>query len=148
MGSVDIELDDVGEEQAAELRDKLKEMKFAAIITSPLKRARQTTEIIAEYHPSTPIVIADELRERETSEVTKAQLTTEITLACGMWRRRKLPEPKLSTNWRHEYFHSLTGFVNNIGAKIFCWLRMVELAQQFGVTTLDDQPVGIIWSMS
>ncbi len=65
MGSVDIDLNAEGERQAASARDKLASIKFDAIITSPLKRAKRTAEIIAKLHPDTPFIVAHELRERD-----------------------------------------------------------------------------------
>ncbi|MBR4762078.1 MAG: histidine phosphatase family protein [Clostridia bacterium] len=44
--AVDEELTDIGREQAVELREKIKDMNFDLIICSPLKRAKQTAEII------------------------------------------------------------------------------------------------------
>ncbi len=49
-GLVDIELNEKGIEQAKELKDKLKNVDFDLIITSPLKRAIKTANIINENH--------------------------------------------------------------------------------------------------
>jgi len=68
QGQVDIELNDEGRKQAAQMRDELADMHFDAIFVSPLARARETAEIIAEPHESTPVVIADELAERNFGE--------------------------------------------------------------------------------
>ncbi len=68
MGKVDIELNESGKGQAAETAEKLKDEKFDVIITSPLKRAKQTTEIIAQHHKDAPIVVADEISERDFGE--------------------------------------------------------------------------------
>ena len=64
QGTVDIELNDAGIRQAADMRDKLAEHAFAAIFTSPLKRATQTAEIIAEAHVDTPLIESSALAER------------------------------------------------------------------------------------
>lgn len=64
QGSVDIELNEMGRKQAIEMRDKLADRDFAAIFTSPLKRAAQTAEIIAEAHPDILLIEAPELIER------------------------------------------------------------------------------------
>ena len=64
QGRVDIELNETGRKQAAEMRDKLADKDFAAIISSPLKRAKQTADIIAELHKDMPLIEAQELSER------------------------------------------------------------------------------------
>lgn len=43
-----IELDDVGREQAAAVATRLQEVRFSAILTSPLERCRQTADIVAD----------------------------------------------------------------------------------------------------
>lgn len=49
-GLTDIELNEDGIKQAEELRDKLKDVNFDLIISSPLKRAVKTANIINECH--------------------------------------------------------------------------------------------------
>ena len=46
QGRKDIELNEVGKEQAMKIGEKIKDEKINIIITSPLKRARETAEII------------------------------------------------------------------------------------------------------
>lgn len=65
MGIADIEINEAGREEAIRTRDALRILSFAAIITSPLKRAVETSKIIIEGQPNTPLVIANELRERD-----------------------------------------------------------------------------------
>lgn len=65
MGVADIEMNEAGRAEAGQTRDTLRPLGFAAVISSPLKRAIQTAEIIAEAHPDTPVVVAEELRERD-----------------------------------------------------------------------------------
>ncbi len=48
QGSVDIALNENGLGQAREIAERLKEVKFQAIYSSPLQRARQTAQMIAE----------------------------------------------------------------------------------------------------
>ncbi len=43
-----VALDDVGRDQAVAVAERLKEVRFNAIVTSPLERCRQTAEIVAE----------------------------------------------------------------------------------------------------
>lgn len=68
MGHADIPLNDSGREQARETRNILGSVHFSAILTSPLVRARETADIIAELHQGTPVIITDELIERDFGE--------------------------------------------------------------------------------
>ncbi len=68
QGLADIEINDEGERQARTTRDGLAHQAFAAIITSPLKRAFRTAEIISEAHPDTPLIAETALCERDFGE--------------------------------------------------------------------------------
>lgn len=50
QGSTDIPLNDKGREQAQRAAEKLKEKEFDMILSSPLKRAYETAQIINKYH--------------------------------------------------------------------------------------------------
>lgn len=63
-GSTDVDLSEEGIRQAISTAELLKDIPFDVIVSSPLKRARTTAEIIGEYHPGTPIVFRDGFRER------------------------------------------------------------------------------------
>lgn len=62
MGQKDIELNQKGLEQADKAADLLKNIQFSSIITSPLKRALKTAQIISK-HNKTKITIIDNLKE-------------------------------------------------------------------------------------
>ena len=62
QGHSDIPLNETGVHQAEELRDKLKGLDFDVCYSSPLKRAAQTAEIVADG--CTKIVFDDDLKER------------------------------------------------------------------------------------
>lgn len=64
QGSTDIELNETGIEQAKLVSKKLKEEKIDRIISSPLKRAKQTAQIIAK-EVDCPIIYEEGLMERE-----------------------------------------------------------------------------------
>lgn len=64
---LDVPLNITGKEQAENLSEQLKNVKFDAIISSPLKRALQTAEIINKYH-NISIEIEDSLSERRAGE--------------------------------------------------------------------------------
>lgn len=61
-GSTDIPINIKGRKQAENLADKLSDIKFDVIISSPLLRARQTAEIIQKSCDA-PIIIIDEFSE-------------------------------------------------------------------------------------
>jgi len=63
QGHTDTPLNKIGEEQALELKEKLKNISFAAIFSSDLMRARQTAEIVRSSDTIT-IVTSPALRER------------------------------------------------------------------------------------
>lgn len=60
--SINLPLNDVGIAQAKAVGDKLKEAKLEVIFSSPLKRALQTAEIVAESL-SVPVIVKDDFRE-------------------------------------------------------------------------------------
>ena len=68
MGVADIDINEAGRVEAERTRDALAALGFVAILTSPLMRAQKTAEIIAEAHPGTLLIIAEELRERNFGE--------------------------------------------------------------------------------
>lgn len=63
QGVTDIELNETGVKQAQETREKLLNQKIDVIISSPLKRARKTAEII-KGERDIPLIIDDGLKER------------------------------------------------------------------------------------
>lgn len=64
QGCTDIELNETGIEQAKIAREKLLNYDIDLIISSPLKRAKKTAEIICEGR-NIPLIVSDSLRERE-----------------------------------------------------------------------------------
>ena len=76
QGRKDIELNEVGREQALITGKKIKDEKIDIIITSPLKRARETAEIINKQF-DVEIVEDDRLMERcygDFEGITKTEL--------------------------------------------------------------------------
>lgn len=65
QGRIDIELNEKGKEQAQEIREKLKEIKFDKVVSSPLKRALETAKIITNG----PIEIDERIIERCNGEL-------------------------------------------------------------------------------
>lgn len=67
QGQSDIPLNGIGVAQARSLRDQIRQrgLRFNAIYSSPLQRARKTAEIIAD---GGPIIIDDRLNERNIGQ--------------------------------------------------------------------------------
>lgn len=63
QGTTDIELNEIGKKQAEETGKKLLNYDIDIIISSPLKRAKKTAEIIRENR-NIPILLDDGLKER------------------------------------------------------------------------------------
>lgn len=65
QGRIDIKLNSKGREQAKEIKEKLKEIKFDKVFSSPLKRALETAKIITDND----IKIDERLIERCNGEL-------------------------------------------------------------------------------
>jgi len=63
---VDLDINEKGKEQARETAKQLDGIKFDRVICSPLKRAKQTIDII--YNGKIPVVIDERLIERDFGE--------------------------------------------------------------------------------
>lgn len=63
-GSTDVPLNNAGLQQAENLSEKLADKSFDIIISSPMKRARQTADMIKKHNLHIPIVILNDLAER------------------------------------------------------------------------------------
>lgn len=82
QGKTDIELNETGIKQAEAIREKLLNEKIDVIISSPLKRARKTAEIIG-IQRNIPIIIDSEIEERCFGEF-EGKKVKEINLD-GIW---------------------------------------------------------------
>jgi phosphoserine phosphatase len=96
-GSSDVELSEVGKEQAARVGLALKNTEIDAIYSSPLKRALETAQAIAGHH-NLKVQVEPDLREMEVGElegVSIAELGTSFGQFLLNWRRglgtEKLP---------------------------------------------------------
>ena len=56
-------LNALGQKQAALLATRLQSTKLDAIYSSPLLRAHETTRVVAQYHPTVPLHVDDDLQE-------------------------------------------------------------------------------------
>ncbi len=69
QGWIDVPLNDTGRQQARELAQDLADSGFSVIVSSPLRRALETAEIIAEVWQLPPPVLHEGLKERYFGEV-------------------------------------------------------------------------------
>lgn len=75
QGRKDISLNETGIKQAEELKDKLNNIKFDKVISSPLKRALETAKIIT--NDSNNIILDERIIERCNGEL-EGKLKTEV----------------------------------------------------------------------
>ena len=73
QGHMDIELNEEGRNQAQIVKEKLKDIHFDKVFSSPLKRAKETAQIICEQE----VVLDDRLKERFNGEL-EGQIIREI----------------------------------------------------------------------
>jgi probable phosphoglycerate mutase len=90
-GDSDIELNDTGLEQARKLATFLKNEPIATILSSPLKRAIATAEVIASHH-QLPIKIDERLSELKVGELEGVSVsnlgTTFSQFLIQWWQNR------------------------------------------------------------
>lgn len=79
--TTDEDLTEIGKQQAKELRDKIKNIKFDLIICSPLNRAKHTAEIININNNK--IIYDDRIRERSCGDLSGKPL--EVTNREEYW---------------------------------------------------------------
>jgi broad specificity phosphatase PhoE len=70
QGCEDIELNELGRLQAAQLAAYLSKQQWDVIISSPLKRAYETAQIIASHISLTNLILHEGLRERDYGEAS------------------------------------------------------------------------------
>ncbi|GAX07597.1 phosphoglycerate mutase [Secundilactobacillus silagincola] len=63
-GSMDVALDDKGQQQAAELAKKLRRQKLDVIIRSATTRTKQTAQPIIDDHPNATVYVNADLNEK------------------------------------------------------------------------------------
>lgn len=91
-GDSDIDLNDIGQEQARRLGVFLRNEPLAAIISSPLRRAVATAEVIASHH-QLPVEIDEGLKELKVGDLegmSLAKLTTTFSqFLLQRWQHRQ-----------------------------------------------------------
>ncbi len=88
-GSTDVPLSAEGRAQAAALRDRLATVPLAAIVASPLERARVTAEIVAAPHGQS---VATDARLREIAHghwegMTRGEVDAQFGSEADAWER-------------------------------------------------------------
>jgi alpha-ribazole phosphatase len=89
LGWTDVELNETGIKQAQMVSDKLKDTKFDYIISSPLKRAKTTAEIINKHH-NLRINYEDGLKERNFGlwdDLTYKEITERFPEESELWAK-------------------------------------------------------------
>lgn len=77
----DEDLTDIGIQQAFELKNKIKDIKFDIVISSPLLRAKHTENILTGYDDS--LITDERLRERDCGDLSGKSL--EVTNRDEYW---------------------------------------------------------------
>lgn len=113
QGKADIELNEIGIQQARETAEKLKNIKIDLIISSPLKRAKQTADIINEGR-NIPIVIDDRISERDFGEF-EGMATTDFDFNA-FWSYKQNKKYDKAENIE-EFFYRVFKFLNEVKDK-------------------------------
>lgn len=110
QGKADIELNEKGIEQAKATRDALKNEKIDLILCSPLKRAKQTADIINQGR-NIPMVIDERVAERDFGEF-EGMPNTDFDFNA-FWSYKQNLQYEKAENIK-KFFERVTNFLNNI----------------------------------
>lgn len=124
--SFDEDLTDIGVKQALELREKLKDISYDLIITSPLVRARHTTDLINVHHKE--ILIDERLKERSCGDLSDQPL--EVTNRDEYWNYNTVIQYGTSENMKG-FFHRIFTFLNELSNQDY---NSVLIVAHSGVT--------------
>jgi len=106
-------LTDLGRRQAQKLAEKLKLEHIDLAFVSPMDRARQTADIILQYHPDTVVQYALELSERSHGQYEGGPSSKPLE----DWHASGLPfgefKPEGGESW-FEAGERVTGFIHSI----------------------------------
>ena len=105
-------LNETGKKQAEQLRDKIKNIKYDFIISSPLSRARQTAAIINVYDKN--IIIDDRLKERDPGSLSGQPL--EVTNREEYWNYYTTIQYGTSENIK-KFFNRVYNFLDELKTK-------------------------------
>lgn len=113
--STDESLSQPGIQQAKQLAEELKDITFDVIISSPLKRAYQTAELLNEYH-HLPIKVDEVWRERDA----------DVHIDMAFW----IELFDFDKNIHHKNTESLNNFFQRI------YTAIEDLKQEYGDKTV------------
>ncbi|KKW08471.1 MAG: Phosphoglycerate mutase [Candidatus Kaiserbacteria bacterium GW2011_GWA2_49_19] len=91
-------LNDEGRRQAKELNENIAEMMFDVVFSSPLKRASETAEIIAQKR-NLPVILRDELKERDYGSLSGKTHQEADAFTKGKWAELRA----LDLNQKYDY---------------------------------------------
>lgn len=110
--STDEDLTKLGIQQAEELRDKIKNIKFDIIISSPLNRAKHTADIINVNNRK--IIYDDRIKERNCGDLSGKPL--EVTNREEYWNYNTTMQYGTSENIKL-FFERIYNFLDNLKTK-------------------------------
>lgn len=110
--SEDEDLTDIGIEQAFDLKEKIKNIEFDVVISSPLLRTIHTANIITNYDDS--IIIDERLKERDCGSLTGQSM--DITNREEYWNYYTNIQYGTSENIKH-FFERISDFLDELKKK-------------------------------
>ena len=116
LGWTDVELNETGLKQAEVVSEKLKSTKFDFILSSPLKRAKSTAQIINKQH-NHKIIYKDSLKERNFGlwdDLTYKEITEKFPVECEAWAKEWSNYSPPEGESAIEVYKNLTGFINKL----------------------------------
>ena len=120
---LDESLTELGIKQAAELRDKLKNIRFDAIMCSPLIRTRQTAEIINVNNYK--VVFDERIKERDYGDLAGKPLG--VIDRGKWWNYNSAGEYGTSENIK-AFFNRVFDFLDNLKTKDYSKVLIVAHA--------------------
>ena len=108
----DEDLTDLGIKQAEELRDKIKNIKFDIVISSPLLRAVHTEDILTNHDGS--LITDDRLRERSCGNLSG--MPTSVTNREEYWNYYAITQYGTSEDIQ-EFFKRVYDFLDELKTK-------------------------------
>ena len=108
----DEDLTDIGMQQALELRDKLKNIKFDMVISSPLLRATHTAKIL--LYDNDNLITDERLRERDCGSLSGQSF--EVTNRSEYWNYYSTIQYGTSENIQ-SFFKRVYDFLNELKTK-------------------------------
>jgi len=148
QGQCDVDINDIGLEQAKVLARRLRKEKYDIIYSSDLLRAKSTVEQILEYHKDTPVVYTHDLREQDVGEFQcmSWQKCKEILNERNITFEKALEEKGEPSNKFYErvvqfYSYLIDKYVieaNNIQTKTLSRSNTFYSLNELSITSFDD----------